>query len=526
MRTLRARVALAVLGILVLVLLVAGTLVYTLVGGFLQSRADSTLVAIRTSVASVVTNGVPPGRRGQDAFGGGGFPTAAPTGVRPSGAPVFPGGQDGFAGSAPPTADPTPSSTQTSGSGDATGDGIGTDGQLTATALSDIAQQVPTGGFIAVGQTGDLQLVGSSDVTSAEVSSQTGSTGLHTVTIGGRDYRLAATSAQGQTVLVASPVSDVQDTRNRLLVTMLIVGAVALPVAGLFTALAVRRGLRPLAAVVSTADGIAAGDLDRRVPDERAPAEVASVAHALNRMLDANQTAFAERDATTDRLRRFVADASHELRTPLASVRGYAELLGRPGALGPDDAAMALGRVQAEAIRMTSLVEDLLLLARLDAGRPLRQDVVDLVPLLQDSVRDHRTLAGESYPVVVDLPAAARVVGDADRLRQVATNLLANVRAHTPAGTTVTVSVVTSGADVVWTTQDDGPGVPEADRERVFERFSRVDSSRHRREQNQGAGGSGLGLSIVDAIVHSSKGSVALLPPPGFGVRVTMTAAP
>jgi len=247
--------------------------------------------------------------------------------------------------------------------------------------------------------------------------------------------------------------------------------------------------------------------------------EVGRLGSALNRMLDRISSALSARHASETRIRQFVADASHELRTPLAAIRGYTELAQRRHDELPGDVAHAMSRVESEAGRMTRLVEDMLLLARLDTGRPLEREPVDLSRLVLDTVSDAH-IAGPEHQWAMDLPdEPVMVTGDEARLHQVLANLLANARIHTPAGTTVTTSLTeTADGAVVLTVADDGPGIPAALQPEVFERFARGDSSRSRRE-----GSTGLGLAIVAAVVRAHGGTIELHSVPGdtrFVVRL------
>ena len=280
----------------------------------------------------------------------------------------------------------------------------------------------------------------------------------------------------------------------------------------------VRVGLKPLVAVEDTAEAIAAGDLSRRVPDGPPGTEVGRLSTSLNTMLGQIETSFAEREAAERRLRRFVADAGHELRTPLTSIRGYAELF-RQGAIAePDDQTRAMGRIESEAERMGHLVDDLLLLARLDQQRPLERVPVELGALARDAVAD-ASVRDPARPIGIASPESEVVVtGDPDRLRQVLDNLLGNALVHTPAGTAVRVTLGAEGdGRVLLAVRDEGPGMTPEQAARVFERFYRADSSRSRSN-----GGSGLGLSIVDAVVTAHGGTVRCESEPGAGTTFTI----
>ncbi len=331
------------------------------------------------------------------------------------------------------------------------------------------------------------------------------------------------------TVLVAQSLVEVQNTLARLTLLLAVIGAASLVVIALAGYFVVRASLRPLREVERTAANIAAGDLSHRVPDADPRTEVGHLSGALNTMLTKIERAFSERAASEhaarsseERLRRFVADASHELRTPLTTIRGFAELY-RQGAVADDaEVARIMRRIEDEAKRMGVLVEDLLLLARLDQERPLARFPVDLLARAGDAVHDTRALAPDR---TVRLEVGATepppvVIGDEARLRQVLTNLLANAVRHTPAGTPVTVTVGTGASSrtghraVILTVADEGPGLSPEAAARVFERFYRADPSRNRRD-----GGTGLGLAIVAALVAGHGGSVDVQSAPGAGAR-------
>ena len=324
--------------------------------------------------------------------------------------------------------------------------------------------------------------------------------------IGYRAIALPLSDGSG-TVVVAIPLTDVTDTLHRLVVVELAVVAVVLVLVAVAAMGLVRIGLRPLTDMEDTAAAIAAGDLSRRVSPADPDTEVGRLGLALNEMLAQIERAFAERTASEERLRRFVADASHELRTPLTSIGGYAELFRRGAADRPEDLAKTMGRIEAEAARMGVLVEDLLLLARLDEGMPISRTGVDLAALAGRAA-DAARAADPDRSVEVRADGPVEVDADEDRLRQVLDNLLANARAHTPAGTRTTISVSSSGdGGAVLEVADDGPGVAPEDRERIFERFYRADGSRTR----GAGGGAGLGLSIAAEIARAHGGELELV---------------
>ena len=345
-------------------------------------------------------------------------------------------------------------------------------------------------------------------------------------------YRLVAARSRltGDTLVIGLSMRNVDATLLRVALIFAVVTAAALIIATTLGLLVIRRALNPLNRVVDTAAEVANLPLDRgevmlpvRVPepDSNPNTEVGRLGLAINRMLDHVATALSTRQASESRVRQFVADASHELRTPLAAIRGYTELAQRKRNLVPDDVAHAMSRVESEAIRMTNLVEDLLLLARLDSGRPLEREPVDLSRLSADVVSDAHA-AGPEHRWKLDLPPdPLYVVGDDARLHQVVANLLANARTHTPPGTSVTLSLDVEPGAAVLRVLDDGPGIPLGLQSEVFERFARGDTSRSRK-----GGSTGLGLAIASAVVRAHGGSIGLQSMPGnteFIVRLPHT---
>jgi two-component system OmpR family sensor kinase len=353
--------------------------------------------------------------------------------------------------------------------------------------------------------------------------------------LGGFRVESARPFADGSTVLVGLSTKGTQDTLSTLMWVEVSVSAAGLVAAGLAGAALMRIALHPLRRVAATATRVSELPLHRgevalydRVPDSDTDprTEVGQVGAALNRMLGHVGSALHARQESETRVRQFVADASHELRTPLASIRGYAELTRRGHEPVGRDTRHALGRIESEAARMTTLVEDLLLLARLDAGRPLSPAPTDLSPLVVDAVSDARA-AGGGHVWRLDLPDdPALVHGDPQRLHQVLTNLLANARTHTPPGTTVTARVAAEPSGVRLQVEDDGPGIPGELQPVVFERFARGDASRARAAGPAGGTGStGLGLAIVQSVVAAHGGTVALASEPGRTV-FTVTLPP
>jgi len=312
-------------------------------------------------------------------------------------------------------------------------------------------------------------------------------------------------------LVVAIPLSSVDGTVHRLVLVEVAVSAIVLALLVALGWWAVRVGLRPLEAMERTAEAIAEGDLSRRVEVQGRRSEVGRLGLALNAMLSQIERAFEARSASEERLRQFLADASHELRTPLTSIRGYAELFRRGAQDRPEDLEKAMRRIEQEAARMGVLVDDLLLLARLDQGRPLERKPVELDRLARDAVDDAR-VTDPTRSITADLEPGVVVEGDSHRLRQVFANLLANALTHTPAGTPVEVRVRREHDRAVIEVADSGPGIEPAVAERVFERFWRQDSSRTR-----ASGGAGLGLSVVAAIAAAHGGTASLRSEPGRG---------
>ncbi|WP_371661046.1 sensor histidine kinase [Streptomyces sp. NBC_00280] len=343
------------------------------------------------------------------------------------------------------------------------------------------------------------------------------------------DYRMmAAEGRDGDVLITGLPTESVEAAVHRLeLVAAVVLGA-ALAVAGVAGALWVRWSLRPLSRVAATATRVSelplsSGEVELwpRAPEADPRSEVGRVASAFNLMLGHVEDALTKRHASEERLRSFAADASHELRTPVASVRGHAELALLHPEPVPRKVVRALERIEAEAARMGEMVDDLLLLARLDAGRPLERLPVDLTRLVLDAVTDAQA-AGPGHRWTLELSEEpVTVPGDAHRLHQVLANLLANARLHTPVGSTVTISLEAEDTTVVLRVHDDGPGVAADIRPKVFERFTHAD---RRRTEGTGAGtGAGLGLSIVAAVAEAHDGSVTLESGPGsttFTVRL------
>jgi two-component system OmpR family sensor kinase len=342
------------------------------------------------------------------------------------------------------------------------------------------------------------------------------------------DYRVAAAPAPDGDVLVTGlPLGSTQEALLRLVAVEVIVGLIGLVVAAVVGFAIIRRTLRPLHRVAQTATRVSelqlsSGEVQmaERVPpaDTDTHTEVGQVGSALNRLLDHVESSLTARQASETQVRQFVADASHELRTPIASIRGYAELMRRRDDGVPEEVGHAMRRVESEALRMSGLVDDLLLLARLDAGRDLAMGSVDLTALLVDAVSDAHAASPRHLWRVEQPGAAVTVPGDEARLHQVLANLFTNIRTHTPEGTTATARLRAIDGWAQIEIEDDGPGIPAELLSHVFERFARGDSSRSRL-----AGSTGLGLAIVDAVVTAHGGRVAVTSRPGqtmFTVRL------
>ncbi len=324
----------------------------------------------------------------------------------------------------------------------------------------------------------------------------------------GRFRMLATRAPDGSVNLVGLSLQDVDSTMNRLRIVLIVAVALVIAILGLVVFWVLRLGVRPIKRMTRTAGAIAAGDLSQRVPEGSPGTEASELGDALNSMMVTIEGAFDEKDASEARLRRFVADASHELRTPVTTIRGYAELYRHGGLAATGDLDQAMRRTEQEAVRMASLVDDLVLLARLDEGRPLECHAVDLGVLGIDAAADGRAVAPDRE-VSTDVTGGVTVDGDEDRLRQVLGNLVGNALVHTPAGTAVSVRVHNGGERAVVEVHDDGPGMTEDAVARAFERFSRADASRSRH-----VGGAGLGLAIVQAIVIAHGGDVQLTSAP------------
>ena len=340
-----------------------------------------------------------------------------------------------------------------------------------------------------------------------------------TIEAPGPDFRVATTvlpSSLGS-VIVAQSLADFDRTTRQIGTVFLIIGSLVL----LFIAFASRQvikvGMRPLERIEETAEKIAAGDLSARLDNFEPDTEVGRLSTSLNTMLSRIEEAFDARMQSEDKLRRFVADASHELRTPLTAIRGFAELHRQGAVPDGEKTKELLGRIEKESVRMGALVEDLLLLARLDQSRDIEFHPVDLAHVIEETVAS-ASAAGPEHPITVEMPKELFVLGDSGRIYQVMTNLLANARVHTPTGTAINVLARNEEDGVYISVTDYGPVLSEEDQKRIFERFFRADPSRQRTSQE----GSGLGLSIVDSVMQAHGGKVGVVSKPGAGTTFTL----
>jgi len=340
-----------------------------------------------------------------------------------------------------------------------------------------------------------------------------------TVEAPGADFRVATTvlpSSLGS-VIVAQSLSDFDKTTRQISVVFLIIGGIVLLFIAFASRQVIKLSMKPLKKIEETAEQIAAGDLSARLENFEPDTEVGRLSTSLNIMLSRIEESFAARAESENKLRRFVADASHELRTPLTSIRGFAELH-RQGAVPEGEKTRELiSRIEKESMRMGSLVEDLLMLARMDQSRELVMADVDLSHLVQEAVSS-ATAAGPDHPITSDIAVDIHTQGDADKIYQVITNLLANARAHTPVGTAIHVATYSNKDGSYVTVADKGPGLSAEDQMHIFERFYRVDTSRQRSSND----GSGLGLSIVDEVMKAHGGTVSVASEPGNGATFTL----
>ena len=336
----------------------------------------------------------------------------------------------------------------------------------------------------------------------------------------GPGYRVLARTLPSGTGSVITSVSlaGVEKSINQLRFLFLAVGFIVLIILAVGARRIIGISLKPLTSVEETAEAFARGDFTARLPEARSDTEVGRLTSALNQMLGRIEESFAARVASETRLRRFVADASHELRTPLTAIRGFAELHRQGAIQGEEKTSELIRRIERESIRMSTLVEDLLLLARLDQAREMEAEPVDLKTLLHESVASAKA-AGPDHPISLSMPDDELfVLGDSHRLHQVISNLLANARTHTPVGTPISITAKQDDSGITIQVSDQGPGLSVEDQTRIFERFYRADPSRVR----NGGEGSGLGLSIVDAVMKAHGGKVSVTSELGKGATFTL----
>lgn len=531
--TLRTKLIAGIVGIIVVVCAVIGVVTEIKLSEFLMAQKDAQLTAAQ---GRVFPNGFDHGPYNSNNTPGSGTSGTGSTGntttgsnpVSNSTSPVCTDGSTSGGTSSPTTGSTGPEATGQATTGQGNGNGNGNGGPLPpgflfrgVQALGTLGAVIRDGSVVNAGiLTGETTCLAVDSTASAVLIDVPVGHSPTTVTIPGQgDFRVIADQLpSGDIAVIGLPLQDLHDTLVRLALIMIAVSAAGLVAGGLIVFFLVRSSLRPLERVAATARQVStlplsSGDVDLgvRVPatDTDPRTEVGQVGSALNQMLGHVSSALQARHASEQRVRQFVADASHELRTPLAAIRGYAELA-RRGEPDPSTVAHALGRVESESARMTTLVDDLLLLARLDSGRPLDAQEVDLTMLAVDAVSDARA-AGPDHRWRLDLPdEPVTVIGDQSRLYQVLVNLLANARSHTPPGTTVVTGLRSTDRQVELFVHDDGPGIPAERQPEVFERFYRGDSSRSR-----AMGSTGLGLAIVSAVVSAHGGRVELESRPG-----------
>ena len=400
------------------------------------------------------------------------------------------------------------------------GKGLGT--PLTRIPTSASLTLLDAQGTVIGGIGGDLNAAPISNYLTGLLPAEVASHGEKPFTIDapGADFRVIARALPNGagTVVAAQSLRDLNRTTSRLGFLFALIGFALLLLIALAARTVIKVSLRPLEDAEKTAEEIAAGNLSARMPEANPQTEVGRLVTSLNAMLARIEDAFSVRTESENKLRRFVADASHELRTPITAIRGFSELHRQGAVTGEKETTELIGRIENESKRMGSLVEDLLLLARLDQAREMESKPVDINKVVEDAVISARA-AGPEHPVTVNSSESEIfTLGDEVRIHQVVANLLANARAHTPAGTPITVSVKSTDAGVEISVADKGPGLSAEDQKRIFERFYRADSSRVR----TGPDGSGLGLSIVDAVMRAHGGSVSVQSTPGEGATFTL----
>ena len=406
------------------------------------------------------------------------------------------------------------------------------DGVPAAKAPDSPLQRIPTttsltvldaSGNIVGGLGGDLNKASISDYVRGLLPSEVAKHGDEPFTIeaAGADFRAVARTLpkNAGTVVAAQSLDELEKTISRLGYLFFIISLVLLILMALAARTVVSVGLRPLKTAEDTAEEIASGNLSARMPEASPNTEVGRLVSTFNTMLSRIEESFAARTKSEDKLRRFVADASHELRTPLTAIRGFSELYRQGAVKGEEDTKQLLSRIEGESKRMSSLVEDLLLLARVDQSRALRSEAVDIVKVVSEATASAQ-VSGPNHPITLIAPnAEVFMLGDEVRIHQVVANLLANARSHTPDGTPIAVMITSNDDEVAVSVADQGPGMSEEDQKRIFERFYRADSSRAR----SGEDGTGLGLSIVEAVMQAHGGSVSVESELGKGSKFTLT---
>jgi two-component system OmpR family sensor kinase len=458
--SLRGRLLIGVISLVVVGLLVSDVVMYLLLQSSLTGRIDSQLTArstVDTAVAVIQSSCRPP-----SPGSAGGFPTGTLTEeLAPDGSVVIACRVGGFGSASESTASPdVPKSLQ----------GAGSDHPVNP---------------LTVEGTGDVD-----------------------------QYRMTywtEDSFNGQFVVFAIPYDSVTSTLGQVLRLEAFIGIAVVAAIGILAWLIIQLSLSPLQKMGVVARDIAAGDLTRRVEPATLRTEIGRLGLALNGMLTQIEAAFEQRKASENRLRRFIADASHELRTPLTSIRGYSEMLRRGASESPSDSELARRRIEEESVRMSTLVDDMLLIARLDQGRPLETKPVDLQAIARDAAADARAVA-PLREIKLEAPISVVVTGDDTRLRQVLGNLVRNALVHTPQTTPIEIGVSTDDGVARLSVADHGPGLQPDEMGRIFEPFFRADPSRSR-----DSGGAGLGLSIVNAVVIAHGGTVKVRETSGGG---------
>ena len=466
--SLRGRLLIGVISLVVIGLLVSDIVMYVLLQSSLTARIDDQLNARSTvdTAVSVISHGC-----GAGPGSAGGFPTGTVTELLGSDGSVVTACRVGGFGNSASTSSP-----------------------LLPKSLHGAGGDNPVSPFTVTG---------------------TGNVSRYRVTYWTED------SFSGQFVVFAIPFDDVTDTLGTILRLEIFISAAVVAATAILAWLIIQVGLRPLQKMGVVAQDIAAGDLTRRVEPATPSTEIGRLGLALNGMLTQIEAAFEQRKASESRLRRFIADASHELRTPLTSIRGYSEMLRRGAAESPNDSELARRRIEEESVRMSTLVDDMLLIARLDQGRPLEQQRVDLARLASDACEDARAVS-PSRVITLDSPDKLWLAGDEARLRQAIANLVRNALVHTPASESIEVSVHRDDSSAVLDVVDHGRGLEGDEKHRIFEPFYRGGVGRSRDQ-----GGSGLGLSIVAAVVAAHSGAVEVLDTDGHGAtfRVVLPVA-